>query len=162
MKRPLQPTFTMWGFLSETGYWRKIHMYNLIYISICKYMFSHFCRSNIHVLNLISSTLQSNTCQDPVAEKTESISFLTRWYMKTRHCKRQGERCLIPPLRASADHWQDSARCRQHFPFKKLQRWSYLIGFKCRIDARLLSVCDTHRVMTEICCWWILMNSIML
>lgn len=92
---------------------------------------------NIYVLNQISWTLQSNTCQDPVAEQTESISFLTSWYVKTRHCKRQGERWHVPPLRASADHWQDSARCRQQFPFKKLRRWSYLIGFKCRIDARL-------------------------
>ncbi len=67
-------------------------------------------------------------CQDPVAEQTESISFLTSWYVKSRHCKRQGERWHIPPPRASADLWQDCGF---------LWRWSYLIGFKCRRDARL-------------------------
>ncbi len=128
-------TFTMWG-ISE---WKGIEEENNI---------STWLEMPVNVITSQHLCFESDlldSCQDPVAEQTESISFLTSWYVKSRHCKRQGERWHIPPPRASAD------LCRLRFPVEMV------LSYRVQVPERreTLSVCDTQRSAVN-GFWWIL------
>lgn len=78
--------------------------------------------------------------------KASLVSHVDMWKLAHPETK---VRAALPSSGASADLWWDSARLQTADSFsQKPPRWSYLIGFKWRIDTRLAR-CKIHSD------WWL-------